>query len=562
MGRGGGCGRSDLIPDVAESERPTPDDENISEPRVDLSERAAFWSFAAVEAGAFVFYLVLARSEWFFLDEWDFVAGRGVGVRDLLRAHVGHWVALPIVVYRVLWWAVGLRSYLPYAAMTIGLHLAAAALLRIVMRRSGAGPWTATICASVFVLFGAGAQDILWAFQITFTGALAFGLAHVLLADHAGPIDRRDWLGLGAGLLALMCSGVAITMVIVVGFATLLRRGWRIAALHTVPLGVLFGAWWLQYGRENKTVAGSASQVFAWGRSGATGVFKGLGQNRGIGWVLLAALVAGLTLAVRSSHLKELRTQGATTFGLLFGVPVFLVVTGVQRSAVVAESFARSSRYLHILAALLLPALALAAQALSRRSRLLGGVALVALLVGVPGNISDSTRFARESKARSASTRAVMLSIPRMALASRVPPSLRPDPNTATDVTVGWLRAGVASGRIPAPRRSKAPMLANTLRLSLMELDRASGYPCRPLRGPRVLTLEKDDAFGVKGAVGVSQVFGRARSSSLALGRRFPNLAPEHTLIDVAGRLKIRVAPTSRLGDVQICLPEYGFSGE
>ena len=106
MGRSGGCGRSDLIPEVAESESPAPDDENISERRVDLSARAAIWAFAAVEAGAFVFYLVLARSEWFFLDEWDFLAGRGIGAHDLLRAHAGHWVAVPVVVYRVLWWAV------------------------------------------------------------------------------------------------------------------------------------------------------------------------------------------------------------------------------------------------------------------------------------------------------------------------------------------------------------------------------------------------------------------------------------------------------------------------
>jgi hypothetical protein len=562
VGRGGGCGRSDLIPDVAESESPAPDDELPSERRVDLSARAAIWAFAAVEAGAFVFYLVLARREWFFQDEWAFLAGRGMSVHDLLQAHAGHWVAVPIVVYRLLWWAFGLRSYLPYAGMAIGLHLVAAALLRIVMRRSGAGPWTATICASVFVLFGTGAQNILWAFQITFTGALVFGLVQLLLADHAGPVDRRDWLGLTAGLLALMCSGVAITMVIVVGFATLVRRGWQIAVLHTVPLGIVFGAWWLRYGREQKTVAAPWSRVIAWGRSGATGLLNALSQTRGVGWLLLAALIAGLAVAVRDSGLRGLRERGAPTLGLLIGVPVFLVITGVQRGAFIGESFARSSRYLYILAALLLPALAVAAQALSRRSRLLGGLALVALLVGVPGNISHATRFAHASKKRGASTQLLMLSIPRMALASKVPPSLRPDPNSATDVTIGWLRAGVASGRIPAPRRSKLPLLTNTLRLSLMELDRASGYPCRPLRAPRVLSLTKGDALGVEGTVGVSEVFGQTHSSPVPLGRWFPTPAIHHTLIAVVGPLTITIAPKSKFGDVSICLPERGLNGE
>ena len=61
------------------------------------------------------------------------------------------------------------------------------------------GPWIATAAASLYVLFGSGSQDILIAFQITFTGVLVFGLIQLLLADHAGPIDRRDGLALLAG---------------------------------------------------------------------------------------------------------------------------------------------------------------------------------------------------------------------------------------------------------------------------------------------------------------------------------------------------------------------------
>ena len=41
----------------------------------------------------------------------------------------------------------------------------------------------------MFVLL-AGAQDILWAFKITFTGALVFGLVQLLLADDDGPVRK------------------------------------------------------------------------------------------------------------------------------------------------------------------------------------------------------------------------------------------------------------------------------------------------------------------------------------------------------------------------------------
>ena len=58
--------------------------------------------------------------------------------------------------------------------------------------------------------------DIVFAFQIGFDGSLVCGLAHLILADHDGPFDRRDAAGLAFGVLGLLCSGVAVTMTIVV----------------------------------------------------------------------------------------------------------------------------------------------------------------------------------------------------------------------------------------------------------------------------------------------------------------------------------------------------------
>src|SRR3954462_5852374 len=116
------------------------------------------------------------------------------------------------------------------------------------MRRAGVVPWIATAATTLFVFFGGGVADILWAFQIGFTGSLVFGLTHLLLADHDGPVDRRDAIGLLAGLAGLLCSGVAVTMTMVVGLTMLMRRGWRIALLHTVPLGAVYSLWWATIG--------------------------------------------------------------------------------------------------------------------------------------------------------------------------------------------------------------------------------------------------------------------------------------------------------------------------
>ena len=163
------------------------------------AERIARWTFVGLEAVALVFFLVAGRYLWFGGDEWDFLAGRGLSLHDLLAQHGGHLVALPLVIFRALFAVFGLRSYLPYQLVAIVLHLMTAWLLRAVIRRAGAGPWIATAGASLLLFFGAGAQNILTAFQITFTGALAFGFGQLLLADHDGALDRRDWLGTGSG---------------------------------------------------------------------------------------------------------------------------------------------------------------------------------------------------------------------------------------------------------------------------------------------------------------------------------------------------------------------------
>src|SRR5882672_9098664 len=60
----------------------------------------AFVVFLFGELGALVFYLVVSRSMWFFLDEWDFLAHRtAFNVHDLFEPHNEHWVTLPVLLY-------------------------------------------------------------------------------------------------------------------------------------------------------------------------------------------------------------------------------------------------------------------------------------------------------------------------------------------------------------------------------------------------------------------------------------------------------------------------------
>jgi hypothetical protein len=58
-----------------------------------------------------------------------------------------------------------LRTYVPYLLRVVSLHLVLARLLWLVMRRAEVHPWIATAAAALFILFGSGHDNILFAFN-------------------------------------------------------------------------------------------------------------------------------------------------------------------------------------------------------------------------------------------------------------------------------------------------------------------------------------------------------------------------------------------------------------
>jgi predicted lipoprotein with Yx(FWY)xxD motif len=457
--------------------------------------------FALIEVGMFVAVLVLARHKWFAYDDWEFIAGRKAGsVSNLFRPTIGHWMTLPILVFRGLFGLVGLRTYLPYVAVLVVLHLTAAALVRTVMRRIGVGPWVATVAASLFVLFGAGYENIIWAVQISFVGSLVLGLVQLLLASHDGPIDRRDWLGLLAGAAGLMCSGVAVIMAIVVGMVTLARRGWRVALFHTAPLAALYAGWWFGFARHyyQGLHLGSldVGLLARWVERAIGSSFGSMGQLRGAGIAIGVVLVVGLALAWSRLSPRELRTLAATPAALLVGAAIFAVSAGSQRQVWHQFKLAAASdgRYTHIIVAMVLPAIAVAATAVIRRWRLLMPVALAPLVIGIPDNLhvlaNPTGLYATPAEN---SYRQSVLALASVPVAHAVPRSLRAESIAGafapwpppTDVTIGWLLDQKAAGRLPAPGPFRPTEKADaTLLLALHQSNSKVNGPARTTASP------------------------------------------------------------------------------
>jgi hypothetical protein len=482
------------------------------------STRIAAWVFGAYVAVAMpAVVFSLGRYHWFLGDDWDFLSDRKAGsLRDLLRPHAEHWSTLPVLAYRVEWHLFGLH-YRGFLVVVVAMHLVTAVLLRVVLRRAGVGAWIATAAAALFVLFGPGADNIVWSFQIGMVGSLLFGLVHLILAgrDERAP-QPADYWGLVAGLAGLMCSGIGPVMVGTVGLAVLLRRGWRMAALHTVPLTVVFLTWFIAYHSYQPKSDGhaSAGEVAGWLREAGRGVFHALGHFSALGVVLAALLVVGLGVAwiplARARAWEELRRRCADPVALLVGGVALVLVTANSRSAFGAGA-ARSSRYIYADALFVLPALGVAADAVARRWRAALPLVLAALLVPIPGNIKAfAPGHSFYNTAYFVAKRQQVEGIAWSPLASEVPRSERPVREIlgGEGPSVGWLLDARRAGRIPNP----GPLGANVttpilIRLGVAQSVDASAEPTAGLtcRSYRNLDLDprRGDRFVLLTNVGI-----------------------------------------------------------
>jgi hypothetical protein len=500
--------------------------------------------------------LVINRHQWFFNDDWDFIATRTIGnLNGLFRPHYGHWSTTEVVVDRGLYQVFGLHTYVPFQIVMVLLHVWIAAMLRRIMLRSGVRVWIATAAAVLFVLFGAGYEDIVWAGGMGYVAALAFGLAQLSLSDHDGPIDRRDWLGLAAGTLGLMSNGLMLIMMLVVGLNTLVRRGWRIAAFHVGPLVVFYLAWWYSIGRRYPVQSPSILQhlgllpTWIWQEVSAS--FDAMGQVPGVGAVIALLLVLGLPFAFVGSRWSGVRRRVAP-LALLVGALIFVVANGWQRAVLfLGLGYARSSHYLDVFVAMVLPAIALAAEAAVRRWRVLLPVVVAVFLIGIPGNLEKLNEPSGPySAAYEEHNQTLLTALPSLPIAREVPRSFQPDPSVAPGVTIGWLLEQETNGRLAraapmAPRKTADLSLA----LALHQSDSGARTSSCQILAARVL-LHVDAGRSLRfsgGDLDVILVGARGDSDPLRYDQsNGPSLTAE-------APLTLLISPQSPVGQVTLC---------
>jgi hypothetical protein len=433
----------------------------------------ATWVFVAYLVVAFFLLLHLGRAVWFAGDEFGLLVDRSLGEpTSLLPPQNSHWSTLPILVYKTLFAVFGLKTYLPYQAATILLHLTLVVLVRVIMRRAGVRPWMATIAASTLVLFGLGHENILWGVQVSQVGSMVLGFGHAILADHDGRFDRRDLIGIGLGALGLMSSGIGPPLVIAVGLAVLLRRGWRMAAVHTVPLALLYVAWYLGYRdriQSSSSTRPTAPELVEWVTHAVSGMLEALTHYSVAALLLVVVVAVGLVLAVRRRSWDGTRHQAAIPLAFAVGAVVLSAAIGWERWALGVD-FARLSRYLAMGVALFLPLIAVAMDEIARRWRASTPALVLLLLLGVPANLEafDEQGWPDEYYT---SQRVTLILAATHPCADLAPRDLVPFPNAFTSgwVDMGFLVDARDAGKLPALPDDVGP-------LAVRQVEEALGF--------------------------------------------------------------------------------------
>lgn len=344
----------------------------LAQPQQPAAERARWWQAAMgsdrVALGAHIGSLALGaililwldRHMWFLYDEWAFfaiihpAAERGDWVHFLFAPYLNHWVTIPNLTWEAVYHVAGARLYSLYLVPVVAAHLSVVAMVRAILRRAGVGAWAATLLSLIILLPGPGVGLVTFGWQIEFLGSMAFGLAQLLISDHDGPPDWRDALGVVCGLLGLMCSGVALALVALVGINLGLRGRWRAAVLAVAPLAAVYVVWYVAIGHAGAPHQTPAQLAllpqFVW--AGVAATLDGMLALKGVAGVIL---LAAIYLLVRSR--VDLRAPGLSLVGAMAAAGVlFFAITGLGRVQGGVD-YATQSRYLYVGTVLLMPLL-------------------------------------------------------------------------------------------------------------------------------------------------------------------------------------------------------------
>jgi hypothetical protein len=348
----------------------------------------------------------LARGQWFFGDEWDPIAQRSLtddAAKSLLAPHNEHWSTAALLVYRAHLEVFGLRTYAPLMALFIGVCALTAHLMWRVCLKVGSDPYVAAIVALAFLCYGPAAEDAMFAWNLTFVGALACGFATLVQIRADRPLGWRalGWTW-GLGLLGIMLSGVALTMLAVVFACCWWSHGLRRALLAIAVPAAAYAIWTLGWGRSGQSLLSTAGlrTVPSEVTTGLTATIGHLVRLPHAGTLALLGLGAWVAVTWRN----WVPTRG-WALACALGAVMFHGIVALRRHSPLLPG-PTTGRYLWVSFAFLVPLVSLAVTQIVRRGTPVAacaatlGTVLLAIQVGPLGDAAREARAIKQAERR------------------------------------------------------------------------------------------------------------------------------------------------------------------
>ena len=215
---------------------------------------------------------------------------------------------------------------------------------------------------------------------------------------ESGPFTRRDAIAAGFMTIAMMCSGIALPMLLSVVLVALVRRGWQIAAATAAVPAAAYAIWYLAYGRDGPAVAQTAPRAvphFVW--DGITDALGDVARVETIGVLVVVGVGAWLVAQLLRRPIDRNLT---VPVALAVGAVAFLAGTGYRRGDLLGTDPA-ASRYAYVTIAFVLPLVALAVQSLFRGNawrRVVLVLLTLVLVVAQVRKLDHQTVLARPGK--------------------------------------------------------------------------------------------------------------------------------------------------------------------
>jgi hypothetical protein len=449
---------------------------------------------------ALVPLVAAGQGQHFFRDEWAFIGEKldALSLPDrYLLPHNEHWSLLPILAYRTLHATVGVGSYWPYLGLLLLLHLGVTHVLWRLMLVTGSKPIIATALAAVFSVLGAGAEDLVWAFQISFVGSTLMGVSAVFMAVTGTASWRKTSLLAGLTLASLATSGVGLAYLIVVPLVLAWRRRRYAVAAFGLPL-LVYIMWHAHYGSSfeyppngSATVPLIVGAFVVVGLAAALTGYFGFQTTSMVTYLVVGLpILAGIVLACRGL-IANRTLAGRTPAAMCVGAVAFFGTVGLARGGL-GLSWAATSRYVYVAIALLLPVIALLiSRGTDRHPWLMRAVVPLAIAMAL-SNLFQLFAFAAQTRNNNNASRSVLAAASDLVRGNApIFMDQLPEPSLAPDLTTTDLKSRYLDPAFKGVSPAQSDRLTASLNLQIQVAsvyDTGTASPCSSTLG-QVFTI-------------------------------------------------------------------------